>query len=195
VGVQLDIFGKYVGIDRFYSGFNVNNQKYFGYLDYNLISSDNQTGYSNYADFSIKTGRTLKYADIFTGTNKLNDDDFRVLLKLRIVQNNINHSRKSIDDSLYKFFGSSLYASALNKMTMDYFIPKSLKNLAKIMAQKQVLPKPMGMRIIYIIPKNAKFSGFATYNLIPENIAGFSTYQDYDVNTGESLTYNSLMEV
>tara|TARA_R110000851_G_scaffold306239_3_gene464490 strand:- start:572 stop:1321 length:750 start_codon:yes stop_codon:yes gene_type:complete len=194
VGVQLDIIGKYVGIDRRFSG-QAFTGEHFAMLEYsNLTASAIQTGFSDYTDFETKDGKWLKYSDIVGGGQILSDDDYRVILKLKIVQNNINHSHKEIDESLFSFFADSVRADSTGNMEMIYFIPATASLIVDVAKEKGVLPRPMGVGLTYLIEADTKLFGFATYEGQSAFTQGFATYADFDTKQGEMLTYNKLME-
>lgn len=194
VGAQLDIIGKYVGIDRFYTG-SLYSGEHFAFLTYtDDTPSAIQTGFSDYTDFETKEGRTLKYADIVSGTLALGDDDYRTILLLKILQNNINHSHQSIDQGLFDFFGTSVRADSTGDMLMTYFIPETETAVIEVAVQKDVLPRPMGVGIQNIIVRDEDVFGFATYSGFSSTTKGFSTYSDFDTKVGEVLTYNKILE-
>lgn len=193
-GKQLDIIGKYVGVDRFYSGQEF-NEEYFGLVSYGNETPNMQVGFSTYADFETKVGRTLQYFEIVGGGLQLSDEDYRVILKLKIIQNNINHSHKEIDESLVAFFGNTVRADSQGDMTMIYFVPKDLTAIVKVAIEKEVLPKPMGVELQYLIPTDKELFGFANYSGTPSSFTkGFSTYSTFDTADGGVLTYNKLVE-
>jgi hypothetical protein len=111
------------------------------------------------------------------------------------LQNNINHSHKEIDDGLFKFFGDTVTADSDGNMEMVYFVPTDASTLVLVAVQKDVLPKPIGVGLDYIIEKNEPFFGMATYENTNNQITGFTTYADFDTKEGEMLNYNKLIEV
>lgn len=194
IGVQLDILGKYIGVDRFYKGQELSGEDFFSMTNY--ADDPAQKGMSDYIDFNTKTGKFLTYSNILSNTLKLDDDDYRFILKLKIIQNNSNHSHKSIDDSLFEFFGLDVIASSSGNMQMIYYIPSQKVQLIEVAIEKKVLPRPIGVGINYIIKKETnKIFGMTTYDTtIDSNLkTGFSTYADYDTKIGESLTYDKLI--
>lgn len=199
VGKQLDIIGKYVGIDRF---FNVTDPvDYFALTDYVEVDpdSDQKYGFTTYADFEEdQFNGTMNYNSVLTVENKLNDDDFRILIKLKIVQNHSNHSHKSIDDSIFSFFGGSLIPSSQGDMKMWYFVTDQLTDRIRAAQIKGVLPRPMGVGMGVIEKKEGiPFFGFTTYAQIESGysspiITGFTSYDEYDTKEGSFLSYNNI---
>ena len=135
-----------------------------------------------------------EYASLQIG-NKLNDNDYRLILKLRIVQNNSDHSEKSIDDGLFLFFEDRIVQSASDNMTMVYFVKSNESRVALIAFSKGVLPRPMGVNLNGLIVRDQPFFGFTTYDtqIDSSNVAGFTTY-DTDA-AGEILTYDKIIQL
>jgi hypothetical protein len=124
----------------------------------------------------------------------LNDDDFRILIKLKIISNSSNFSHKSIDDALYDFFGNEIRMDSTGNMEMTYFVPKGKTNLILAAIQKEVLPRPMGVRVAYINEYDKKFLGFCTYaNQQAIYKTGFRDYNNPD-KVGEMLTYSKRVD-
>lgn len=149
VGAQLDVIAKYVGVDRFFTRQTLTG--YFSYTEYDeLVIDPDKEGFSEYSDFDTLDGKWLTYEDVISTTNKLTDEEFRTIIKLKIVQNNSNHSHKSIDDSMYAFFGDSVIPFSTGNMEMTYLISGELTPILEVAIQKEVLPRPMGVGLIII---------------------------------------------
>jgi hypothetical protein len=194
VGLQLDVIGKYVGVDRFYTGQTFSG--FFSFIIYSEVNSppSDRIGFADYTDFETKEGKWLQYSDVLSGSLSLGDEDYRVLIKLKIIQNNINHSHQAIDDAMFEFFGTDVYADSVGNMEMYYFVPVDRSNILTVALQKDLLPRPMGVRLNYVIEQNEDFFGFATYDGYSSLITGFSTYADFESKAGETLTYDKLLE-
>lgn len=112
VGVQLDIIGKWVDIDRYFKGNKYENNKWYAYYDWDEKDQPNslQGGMWDW-DTSEKPNNApfLNYDWILVIKNKLIDDDFRTLIKLKIIKNNTNATCKNIDDEIYKLFKGVIY--------------------------------------------------------------------------------------
>ena len=195
VGVQLDILGYYIGINRLYQGQNFDNLNLMGFSDYAGYSTA-VYGFNTYSNFNsdISDG-ILTYSELISTSNKLNDDDFRFLLKLKVAQNNCDHSCYSIDKILTTFFGTEVFYVDNQDMTMTYFISDNYSKLVPVMLQKNLLLRPMGVMIDSIIKQNTYF-GFSNYNKTTPNwVTGFSTYSNYATIEGKELTYKDLINV
>lgn len=199
IGKQLDIIGKYVGIDRF---FNVTDPAdYFALTDYVEVDPDSEPkyGFTTYPDFDQdQFNGTMNYNSVITQENKLNDDDYRVLIKLKIVQNHSNHSHKSIDDSVFQFFGTDLIPSSDGDMNMWYFVTDQLTDIIRAAQIKAVLPRPMGVGMGVIEkPKDVPFFGYITYQQIQDGhispiVTGFTDYSEYATKVGSYLSYRNI---
>ncbi len=193
IGKQLDVLGKYEDINRFYEGENLNG--YFAFTNYDDPTPDpRKRGYQDYADFPNNEGQWLEYSSSLNGTFVLSDDDFRILLRLRIGQNNINHSQAEIDALIFKIFGDTVIADSPGDMIMYYFAPAILTTILTVALQKKVLPKPLAVRLNWVISGVEPFFGFASYSRIPVGGTGFTDYADYGIKLGSYLDYSNLIQ-
>lgn len=146
IGKQLDILGKYIGIDRFCDG------------------------------------------------TPLNDDDYRFLLKLKIITNNTTNYAKDIDDLLFQFFGTTVRAIGGNDMSMNFFIEGINNDLALCAIDKGVLPVPMGVKLgNTIIAEKPYFALVPAAQMIyPDTITGFAITSDFDTKEGQFITTNDI---
>lgn len=118
-GVQLDIVGKWVGIDRIYNAAELWNHPYLSFINYTDIKDASfptnldpmQGGFSNYETFDDNDGGFLMYKnwqETRTAENKYGDKFFRPLIKLKIIKNSINHTMKNIDEAILLWSGGEL---------------------------------------------------------------------------------------
>lgn len=194
VGVQLDIVGKYVGVDRFYLGQDLVNL--FGFTDYVEVSPDSveKWGFTDYADFDTQDqfNGVLNYNSVLSQTFALNDDDYRTLIKLKIYQNNINHSIGAINNAIFDIFGADVIPSSNGNMHMVYIVPNSLTAIIQAALTKHILLVPIGVQLSIIQNAPDVYFGFATYVNQPAAITGFTTYATYATKVGETLTYDQI---
>lgn len=195
VGVQLDILGKYIGVDRFYKATGEaegDGGQVVEYIDTNTAYDVELANYSG----GVFGYEIAEYSDLQVD-NRLSDDDYRAILKLRIVQNNSDHSEKSIDDGLFLFFEDNLVMSASDNMTMVYFVKTAERRIALIAFSKGVLPRPMGVNLSGLIVRDQPFFGFITYDTQTpsSNITGFTDYTDGFDKQGELLTYDKVINL
>lgn len=152
-GAQLDIIGKWVGIDRYYDAIDLWEQPYTALVNYSNVSTDTyddmQGGFSTFSNFEDNDGGFLTYLawiNTRTKVNQMGDDYLRRLIKLKIIKNNINHSMKAIDDAIWQWSGGEIYTT-WNKMEVTYHYPTKLSNLMLLAQYKDVLVAPTGCEI------------------------------------------------
>lgn len=195
VGAQLDIIGKYVGIDRYFNGQTL--EGYFSLIPQGVNPTGwGGAGFTTQAGFSLETSQTLIDADILSTTQALTDDSFRTFIKFQIINNNSNFSYGEIDQNLFDYFGDNIIASSIGNMQMVYFTNRAFFQTALIAAQKGVLPVPMGVGMNYIIEEDVPFFGFTSYIYGPSpRITGFTTQAAYGTTIGQTLDYEDLTVV
>ena len=184
VGNQLDVLGKYIGVDRYYLGINLSQNRYFAF-GHNLVPVDEL-----YAGFGhgLEEGRMLKSSDITAFA--LSDDDYRKILRFKIILNTNNGNEKHIDDAIYKFFGLDVIPQ-YGDMSISYLIKKPMQSLVNVCIQKHLLPKPIAIRINCILRNNeAPFFAFGR-GLVPVNefYAGFG----HGLEEGSLLNQNDVL--
>lgn len=169
-----------------------------------LIPDDLIQEVTNGFDIETAVGKQLDILGEYIGVDRyytedgeikvLDDEDYRIILKLKAISNTSNLSHKSLDESLYDFFKNSVRMDSDGNMEMTYFVPKNKTPIILAAIQKEVLPRPMGVRCSYIIEYDKKFFGFCTYqNQSAVYKTGFRTYNDPD-KQGEMLTYSKRID-
>ena len=194
VGAQLDVLGKYAGVNRYYLQVDLSN--YFAFTNYADPSRDTEAkfGFSTYATYGgYEYNGTLQYSDLIETQNTLSDSDFRTLIKLAIIQNTSNHSHGAIDTAIAGLFGSSVRAESLGNMVMWYFVVGGFSNLIQAIITKGLFPKPMGVRLGIAGTSLQGTFGFMDYTGTPETFAsGFSTYANYGSVSGQFMNYDAM---
>lgn len=149
VGKQLDVIGQWVGVSR---TFNINllTESKLAYPQYDRLDPDTtsalQGGYSDYETFGTLQGGQLRYSDIQTTTNNLNDDNYRIIIGLKIIFNSINHTAKAIDDAIWEYFNHEVY-TVWTDNTLTYYYPSNLAQVMLFADYKGVLPAPTGVTV------------------------------------------------
>ena len=194
IGKQLDVLGKYIGANRFYT--DITGGNFFSMSTYATVNTDTASGFTDYANFNSDSGGFLSYTN-GSSAQSLTDDDYRTILKLKIVQNNSDHSNGSIDDGLYTFFAQDVIMSDTQNMKISYFVSGANRNIAVIAATKNILPRPMGVKLEGIIERNKKFFGFTNYKRTTQSnlTTGFTNYTDGFTKEGETLTYEKVINL
>lgn len=153
-GAQLDVVGKWVGIDRFYNAIDLWTHPYLALVTYEDITAGTfdqyQGGFSTYENFETHEGGFLTYEawqDVRTKVNAMGDEYFRHLIKLKIIYNSINHTCKNIDDAIWKWSNGMVYTT-WNTMEVTYHYDKIYKNVMMLAIYKGILPHPTGCTIV-----------------------------------------------
>lgn len=149
IGAQLDVVGKWVGIDRYYGG-ELWEHPYLSFPFYSTIQAQSydqyQGGFSTYSNFADNNGGFLTYKvwqDTRTKINQMGDEYFRTLIKLKIIQNSINHTCKNIDNAIWEWSGGKVYTT-WGVMKIKYHYDSSYSNIMTLAQYKNVLPRPTG---------------------------------------------------
>jgi len=148
IGTQLDILGKYIGVSRNLATPNPNPQT-FGFERYSLIGG-NPNGLQRYAG-GINTGVIwMRYGYATSNLVALNDDQYRIVLQLKIILNSNDGTLYSIQNYLNTFFPKTITLTDNADMTLTYSISSALVSIVPISVLEQFLPKPMGVSITYV---------------------------------------------
>lgn len=154
IGKQLDITGKWVGIDRYYNAGEIWTHPYLSFPYYSQIQSGDydtvQGGFSSYENFEDNDGGFLMYRswqDVKSATNSIGDEYFRELIKLKIIRNSINHSCKNIDEAVWEWSKGKVYTT-WQVMQVTYNYDSSYATLMNLASYKKVLPRPTGCSIV-----------------------------------------------
>lgn len=104
VGVQLDVLAKYIGVSRFIG--NPAAFPYFGFVDSVMANPQNPNGFSDSTDPSINANAPF-FSDSNPGqlNTALPDDQFRSVLKLKILLNHSDGTLAGINNALYSIYG------------------------------------------------------------------------------------------
>jgi hypothetical protein len=151
-----------------------------------------QMGYDVSTAVGVQLDVLGKYAGVtrngydFNGPVSLDDDDFRLLVQLSIIQNNGGSSLADIQLLLSVFFPGTLLVFDNKDMSINYFFDstKGSITLAQFFIKQHLLPRPMGVLIDIIIyaPSIANFFGFRTYTAPGFNISPYNNYTDYQTD-------------
>lgn len=155
-------------------------------------------------DIETAVGKQLDILGEYVGVDRyylvdnqaqlLDDEDYRILIKLKAISNTSDLSHKSLEEALYNFFGNTVRMDSDGNMEMTYFVPKNKTPIIQAAIQKEVLPRPMGVRCSYIIEYDKRFFGFCTYqNQTAVYKTGFRSYNNPN-KVGEVLNYSKRIE-
>lgn len=150
VGKQLDQIGQWVGVDRFINSSRYEGKMWLAYIDWLEEEEPNnlQGGLQDWNDIQPSTdGPILAYEDIISSKRRLTDDIFRILIKLKIIKNEIVHSPKYIDDAIFDLFNQDVYIQWGRCLEMTYFYKSNKASIMDIALDKGVLPHPSGVNL------------------------------------------------
>jgi len=127
-----------------------------------------------------RTGNT------FTGQITLNDDDFRLLIKLAIIKNNSDSSLATIDELLNTYFPETIKLFDHGGMRISYFVNSTgaSQDLVQMFITNGLLPVPMAVQqssTIYA-PELNRFYGFRTYKSAAFNNSPMNNYPNYHMD-------------
>jgi len=143
IGNQLDIVGKYFGASRNY--FKLKFQ--YQYFSFQYLGGD-EDGLSFRTIKNQGTGKTLTLIPEDTFDYRLSDEQFRQLIKLRIIAlHNAKLTYKYIYDHIYTLLLGKVYIK-MNRgvMRIDYYFQD--QNLQSVFyTYRDLLPAPAGVQI------------------------------------------------
>lgn len=140
---QLDIIGKWIGIDKFYKGQLFDFHAWFSLTDYDTSPDNLQGGFSTFETFDTVSGGVLDYEEILPTQNKMPTKTFRQLIGLKIIYNSISFTCKAIDEAIWDYFNGQVYTTwipASHKLIYTY--PSSLNEIFEVAYDKGILPCP-----------------------------------------------------
>ena len=148
VGVQLDVLAKYVGAQRISTGVDF-ERVFFGSVDYDEIPPYlNVTGFISYDDLNPPDSQFLKYNTDEGSLFELTDAELRILIKLKIAQNNSDHSTGEIDEFLNEFFPGQVVFDDNFDMTISYIFSQSVTRIVSIAVSQNAIPKAAGVGLL-----------------------------------------------
>lgn len=176
IGVQLDIIGKYLGTDRIVTG-SVFTRDYFGFANYGEVVPFAFESYIKYSDV-VPDIQYRRYIESNQSLFALNDDEYRQILKLKLIQNYSNASNMEIDDFIDTFFGDSAIFTDRENMTISYIFQDTVERLVTIAVSEGLLPKPagVGLSVSFVADIENIYTLVPYGGTPPEFAVGFSKY-------------------
>lgn len=145
-----------------------------------------------------------KYAGVsrqgydFSGPVTLDDDDFRLIVKMAIIQNNSGSSLSDIQNLLAIYFADVIRVFDYTTMRMDYLVNSDAASqlVAEFFIKQGSLPRPMGVQLSAIIyaPFDSEFFGLRTYDLPLYHASPLNTYDNYNMNSPWLSYSNAIYE-
>ena len=128
-----------------------------------------------------------KYAGVVRtfGDITLDDDDFRVLIKLAQFTNSNGSSTFDIQSVMNQYFAGKIFFIDYTHMRVGYFITLDTfsEDLAQVAILQDLLPYPMAVERAATIfaPTLDNFFGFRTYAAPNPNNTPMNSYGDYNI--------------
>lgn len=155
-----------------------------------------------------------KYAGVtrsgnsFSGPMVLNDEDYRKIIKLKIIQNNSGSSLSEIQDLLAQYFQGLIRVFDYKDMSMSYYVSAEFgsQQLVEFFINKGLLPVPMAVGLgSTIYHPDLKFFSFSNYSQGTPVDYPMNLYTDqhdewpwltyaYAINAGTTIDQNILTE-
>ena len=126
----------------------------------------------------IGLSRNVKTILSDTGSTVLDDSDYRLLLKFKLLSNITFASTAQIRNALYELFPRSVRVYDNRDMTYEYVVSTQFQNVIGVILAEELLPLPMGVgyNVIIISDDVDEYYGFSSYTGINDNPNGFSDY-------------------
>lgn len=127
----------------------------------------------------IGLGRQVKVNIGSSDTNILTDDQYRILLKLKLVQNTNFSSTSQIRTALYELFPNDIRLFDPRTMVYEYQLSTLFNDLVNVIIAEELLPLPMGVGYnINVVPDLLAIYGYYGYDGLNDNPNGYSSYTD-----------------
>jgi len=179
IGSQLDVLGEYIGFDRIIQSqverdyFTFQNQDSETTLTMGLTDYNNLTLNSTFSFYS--------YVNALGISSSLSDDEYRILLKLKLHTNSTQNSLYEIATILFEYFSNQIILFDQFDMTISYFVKDSISRIISIAYQEDLLPKPMGVQIsgVFAVEDPLIVWGIKSQARGNTGIGGFIDYNAY----------------
>lgn len=152
VGPQLTALGKWVGVSRNFPSPRFKLDTYFALPQIKGTSIEPtdvmQAGFQKFNDPEYSDGPFLYADDFVYNDNMIGDADLRILIKLKIIKNNVRATKGNIDTALYNVFGMDLYTTWPEAKVLTYNCASIYKTALIIGRDADWLPRPTDCRII-----------------------------------------------
>lgn len=147
-GYALDLVGRHVGLSRTLKTFVP--KEYFGW-----VGIEAALGFG--AGIFYRAGESLK------NSSRLKDDDYRFLIKAKVLKNTQRPTMEGITASIKQLLGGGAFAVDNYDMTMNIIIPEKELNTLRLYAvfNLDILVRPVGVWFRIIIVSNDHPFGWA----------------------------------
>lgn len=144
-------------------------------------------------------GASRGYTNSDNNSALLTDEEFRILLKLKIIVNNGSATLYGLETNLYNLFGTGIRvvedkdAGGNQIMSLTYYIRSDWENVGLAAVQQDILPHPTGVGYSYNLAAQVKYFGFVDY--LDQNHPYSTGFRDYNDPTkqGEMYAYDKVI--
>ena len=113
-----------------------------------------------------------------SNTNILNDEQYRLLLKLKLIKNTNYSSTSQLRTALFAWFPTSIRLYDNRDMTIEYQLSSFWSELLNVIIAEELLPVPMALGYTAeIVPNLLELYGYSDYGGLNNNPNGYSSYQ------------------
>ena len=130
----------------------------------------------------------------------LTNEEFLLLIRLKIIVNNGIGTLYGLETNLYRFFGTGIRVVETKdsggnpNMGLTYYIRSDWVNVGLAAIQQGILPHPTGVGYNYNLSAVTKYFGFIEYNdLTHQYSTGFRDYDNPD-KSGEMYSYDKVIQ-
>jgi hypothetical protein len=147
-------------------------------------------GFTDYLTTLNATASFYTYVISLSSTLDLEDDEYRILLKLKSFLNISQNDLYSANEILHTLFGDGIILSDGQNMTIVYYVTTVLSRIITIAYHQELLPRPMGVQIIGLFISEAPALLFRLADTTFDNSAwiGMSSYAGY--TNGTIMSYS-----
>lgn len=144
-------------------------------------------------------GASRGYTDSNNQKAVLTDEEFRILLKLKIIVNTGMATLYGLETNLYNLFGTGIRVVETKdgngnpNMGLTYYIRSDWANVGLAAVQQSILPHPTGVGYNYSVAPLVKYFGFIEYtDQSHPYTTGFRDYND-PTKQGEMYSYDKVI--
>lgn len=110
-------------------------------------------------------------------TTVLTDDQYRLLLQLKLVCNTSYSATSQIRNALFQIFPDDIRVFDNRTMKMEYQLSMMFNGLENVIIAEELLPFPMGLGFnLEIVPDLLELYGYYGYDGLNDNPNGYSSY-------------------
>ncbi len=149
VGSQLDLLGKYAGVNRNVQGNIFFTNTYFWLIKYtDTPPIPGAAGFNTYAAPTSNVGEFRSYLQDFISTYTLTDDEMRFSIRCAILSNFSNASVQDYYALIYQIFGTDVTFAETGIMEITLTFPLAEQKTVQIAVSEGYLVAPMGVNLI-----------------------------------------------